>query len=186
MGNIRSQPAINGGVDRDLSKEGALMVEEISRGDIMEDFEFGLRFKPALNQESNSSEFSERIWNSSIGSNPATSGITVFSTTSTSSIPKAPSMQKAAAVRGFLGLSSIDGNTDHYGDQLKSDLSTTSSTEVTSMVKKEQSSKTEGQGSGDLLAVSSFSPLIATSSAEFRKKIVIVGDAPCGKKALLM
>jgi hypothetical protein len=54
------------------------------------------------------------------------------------------------------------------------------------MVKKEQSSKTEGQGSGDLLAVSSFSPLIATSSAEFRKKIVIVGDAPCGKKALLM
>jgi hypothetical protein len=187
MGNIRSQPAISDGVDRDLSEEGALMVEEISRGDIMEDFEFGLRFKSALTQESNSSEFSGRTWNSSIGSNPATSGITLFSTTSTLSIPKAPSMQEAAAVREFLGLSSIDGNTDYSEDRLESDLATTSSTEVTSMVKKEQSSKkTEGQGSGDLLAVSSVPLSIATLSTEFRRKIVIVGDASCEKKALLM
>jgi GTPase SAR1 family protein len=55
------------------------------------------------------------------------------------------------------------------------------------MVKKEQSSKkTEVQRSGDLLAVSSISLSIATSSTEFRRKIVIVGDASCGKKALLM
>jgi hypothetical protein len=96
-------------------------------------------------------------------------------------------MQEAAAVRGFLGLSSIGGNTDYSEDRLESDLATTSSTEVTSMVKKEQSSKkAEGQRIGDLLAVSSIPLSITTSSTEFRRKIVIVGDASCEKKALLM
>jgi hypothetical protein len=90
-------------------------------------------------------------------------------------------------MRGFPGLSSIDGNTDHYEDQLGSDLATTSSTEVTSMVRKEQSSKkTKGQGRGYLLTISSVPLSIATSSTESRRKIVIVGDAPCGKKAFLM
>lgn len=72
-------------------EEEERMLEEMTRGYIMDDFEFGLQSKSALPRESDSSGFSGRTWHSSIGSNPTTAG-TVLSTVaeSTPSIPEIP------------------------------------------------------------------------------------------------
>jgi len=59
---------------------------------VMDDFEFGLQSKSALPRESDSSGFSGRTWNSSIGSNPTTAG-TMLSTVSEAAVPKLPILQ---------------------------------------------------------------------------------------------
>lgn len=71
------------------SEEEERMLEEMTRGYIMDDFEFGLQSKSALPRESDSSGFSGRTWNSSIGSNPTTAG-TTLSTVSEAAMPKLP------------------------------------------------------------------------------------------------
>jgi hypothetical protein len=70
-------------------EEEERMLEEMTRGYVMDDFEFGLQSKSALPRESDSSGFSGRTWNSSIGSNPTTAG-TMLSTVNESTIPNVP------------------------------------------------------------------------------------------------
>ncbi|TVY40061.1 hypothetical protein LSUB1_G001856 [Lachnellula subtilissima] len=74
------------------SEEEERMLEEMTREYVMDDFEFGLQSKSALPRGSDSSEFSGRTWNSSIGSNPTTAG-TMLSTVAETSIPKLPILQ---------------------------------------------------------------------------------------------
>lgn len=59
-------------LDGDESEEEERMLEEMTRGYIMDDFEFDVQNKSALPRESDSSGFSARTWNSSLGSLPTT------------------------------------------------------------------------------------------------------------------
>lgn len=61
------------------SEEEERMLEEMTRGYVLDDFEFGLQSKSALPRESDSSGFSGRTWHSSLGSNPTTAGTTLSS-----------------------------------------------------------------------------------------------------------
>jgi len=79
--------------DGNESEEEERMLEEMTRGYVMEDFEFGLQSKSALPRESDSSGFSGRTWNSSIGSNPTTAGTTLSTVAGISLIPQIPTMQ---------------------------------------------------------------------------------------------
>lgn len=76
--------------DGNESEEEERMLEEMTRGYVMDDFEFGLQTKSALPRESDSSGFSGRTWNSSIGSNPTTSGTNLSTVAEKSTIPKMP------------------------------------------------------------------------------------------------
>ncbi|EKD13782.1 uncharacterized protein L3040_005601 [Drepanopeziza brunnea f. sp. 'multigermtubi'] len=77
------------------SEDEERMLEEMTRGYVMEDFEFGLQSKSALprERESDSSGFSGRTWNSSIGSNPTTAGTSLSTVTETSGPLQMPIMQ---------------------------------------------------------------------------------------------
>lgn len=77
------------------SEEEERMLEEMTRGFVMDDFEFGLQSKSALPRESDSSGFSGRTWNSSIGSNPTTAGTTLSTVTEASTIPQIPTIQQS-------------------------------------------------------------------------------------------
>jgi len=79
------------------SEEEERMLEEMTREYVMDDFEFGLQSKSALPRGSDSSEFSGRTWNSSIGSNPTTAG-TTLSTVAETSIPQIPTVQTKGSV----------------------------------------------------------------------------------------
>lgn len=70
--------------DGNESEEEERMLEEMTRGYVMDDFEFGLQSKSALPRESDSSGFSGRTWNSSIGSNPTTAGTALSTVAETS------------------------------------------------------------------------------------------------------
>ncbi|TAQ89418.1 hypothetical protein B7494_g2299 [Chlorociboria aeruginascens] len=74
------------------SDEEERMLEEMTRGYVMDDFEFGLQSKSALPRESDSSGFSGRTWNSSIGSNPTTAGTNLSTLTEGSVVPKIPTL----------------------------------------------------------------------------------------------
>lgn len=63
--------------DDDESEEEERLLEEMTKGYVMDDFEFGLQNKSTVPRESDSSGFSGRTWNSSIGSNPTTAGTTL-------------------------------------------------------------------------------------------------------------
>lgn len=78
------------------SDEEERMLEEMTREYVMDDFEFGLQSKSALPRGSDSSEFSGRTWNSSIGSNPTTAG-TTLSTVAETSVPKVPLLQTSTS-----------------------------------------------------------------------------------------
>lgn len=77
----------------DESEEEERMLEEMTRGYVMDDFEFGLQSKSALPRESDSSGFSGRTWHSSLGSNPTTGGTTMSTITEASLIPQLPMLQ---------------------------------------------------------------------------------------------
>ena len=79
--------------DGNESEEEERMLEEMTRGFVMDDFEFGLQSKSALPRESDSSGFSGRTWNSSIGSNPTTAGTTLSTVTEMSAMPQIPTIQ---------------------------------------------------------------------------------------------
>jgi hypothetical protein len=89
---LQKQQRQNGIGDEDYdgneSEEEERMLEEMTRGYVMDDFEFGLQSKSALPRESDSSGFSGRTWHSSIGSNPTTAG-TVLSTVA-ETLPQIP------------------------------------------------------------------------------------------------
>jgi len=78
--------------DGNDSDEEERMLEEMTRGYVLDDFEFGLQSKSALPRESDSSGFSGRTWHSSIGSNPTTAGTTLSTVTEASILPQIPSL----------------------------------------------------------------------------------------------
>lgn len=59
----------------DEAEEEERILEEMTRGYAMEEFEFGLQSKSALPRQSDSSSFSGRTWPSSLGSNTANTSI---------------------------------------------------------------------------------------------------------------
>jgi hypothetical protein len=89
------QSNIDDDYDGNESEEEERMLEEMTRGFVMDDFEFGLQSKSALPRESDSSGFSGRTWNSSIGSNPTTGGTTLSTVTEASSVPQVPTIQQS-------------------------------------------------------------------------------------------
>jgi hypothetical protein len=76
--------------DGNESEEEERMLEEMTRGYVLDDFEFGLQSKSALPRESDSSGFSGRTWHSSTGSNPTTAGTTLSTVAETFIIPDIP------------------------------------------------------------------------------------------------
>jgi hypothetical protein len=78
--------------DPNESEEEERMLDEMTKGYVLDDFEFGLQSKSALPRESDSSGFSGRTWNSSIGSNPTTAGTSLSTVAETSILPEMPSL----------------------------------------------------------------------------------------------
>jgi hypothetical protein len=91
--NQQRQQDIDDDYDANESEEEERMLEEMTRGYVMDDFEFGLQSKSALPRESDSSGFSGRTWNSSIGSNLTTAGTTLSTVTEASAMPQLPILQ---------------------------------------------------------------------------------------------
>lgn len=87
------KPDMEEDYDENESEEEERMLEEMTRGYVMEDFEFGLQSKSALPRESDSSGFSGRTWNSSIGSSLATTGTVLSTVAETSTIPQIPPLK---------------------------------------------------------------------------------------------
>lgn len=79
--------------DGNDSEEEERMLEEMTRGYVMDDFEFGLQSKSALPRESDSSGFSGRTWNSSIGSTPNTAGTSLTTVTEAAMTPHLHTMK---------------------------------------------------------------------------------------------
>jgi hypothetical protein len=79
--------------DANESEEEERMLEEMTRGYVMDDFEFGLQSKSALPRESDSSGFSGRTWNSSIGSNPTTAATSLSTVVGALAVPQLPPLQ---------------------------------------------------------------------------------------------
>lgn len=79
--------------DANESEEEERMLDEMTKGYVMDDFEFGLQSKSALPRESDSSGFSGRTWNSSIGSNPTTAGTMLSTVTEAAVMPHLPIIQ---------------------------------------------------------------------------------------------
>jgi len=90
--NATPQEAFESSYDGNDSDEEERMLEEMTRGYVLDDFEFGLQSKSALPRESDSSGFSGRTWHSSIGSNPTTAGTTLSTVTEASNMPQIPSL----------------------------------------------------------------------------------------------
>lgn len=78
---LERQDTVDDEFNGNESEEEERMLEEMTRGYVMDDFEFGLSSKSALPRESDSSGFSGRTWHSSIGSNPTTAGTTLSTVT---------------------------------------------------------------------------------------------------------
>lgn len=91
--NQQREDDIDDEYDENESEEEERMLEEMTRGYVMDDFEFGLQSKSALPRESDSSGFSGRTWNSSIGSNLTTAGTSLSTVAESSAIPQVPVLQ---------------------------------------------------------------------------------------------
>jgi hypothetical protein len=76
--------------DGNESEEEERMLEEMTRGYVMDDFEFGLQSKSAIPRESDSSGYSGRTWISSIGSNPTAAGTSLSTVTEMLDLPEMP------------------------------------------------------------------------------------------------
>ncbi|KAB8255883.1 hypothetical protein BDV32DRAFT_107408 [Aspergillus pseudonomiae] len=88
------------GVDLDYLDEEAeeeeRLLEEMTRGYIMDDFNFDLQSKSALPRQSDSSSFPGRTWESSAVSNTATPGATLSQLPEDSALPVVSAMAKQA------------------------------------------------------------------------------------------
>lgn len=75
----------------DEAEEEERLLEEMTKGYVMDDFEFDLQSKSALPRKSDSSGFSGQTWGSSRGSNATTAGHTSLTTVAeSSSLPSIP------------------------------------------------------------------------------------------------
>lgn len=87
--------------DPNESEEEERMLDEMTKGYVLDDFEFGLQSKSALPRESDSSGFSGRTWNSSIGSNPTTAGTSLSTVAETSIPPEMPPLLSKTPPPGY-------------------------------------------------------------------------------------
>ncbi|GAB1316345.1 hypothetical protein MFIFM68171_06555 [Madurella fahalii] len=76
--------------DGNDSEEEERLLEEMTRGNMIEDFAFGRQPRPPVPRESDSSGMTSRTWHSSMGSNPPTA-TTILTPVSEDSIPPHPS-----------------------------------------------------------------------------------------------
>lgn len=80
--------------DGNDSEEEERLLEEMTRGDVMDVFSFGIQPKPSVPRESDSSGVTNRTWHSSLASNPPTA--TTATTLSTvAELESLPSISKA-------------------------------------------------------------------------------------------
>lgn len=93
--NQQQEQDLNDDYDENESEEEERMLEEMTRGYVMDDFEFGLQSKSALPRESDSSGFSGRTWSSSLASNSnlTTAGTSLSTVAEFSAIPQVPILQ---------------------------------------------------------------------------------------------
>ncbi|KAI9762557.1 MAG: hypothetical protein M4579_000360 [Chaenotheca gracillima] len=76
------------------AEEEERMLEEMTRGFVMDDSEYDVQSKSALPRQSDSSGFSGRTWGSSIGSNPTTAATSLQTLPETQALPPlAPHLQ---------------------------------------------------------------------------------------------
>ncbi|KAI9676497.1 MAG: hypothetical protein M1817_000655 [Caeruleum heppii] len=78
--------------DDEEAEEEERMLEEMTRGYVMDDSEFDLQSKSALPRQSDSSGFSGRTWGSSTGSNPATASTSLQTLAEAPTLPSLPSV----------------------------------------------------------------------------------------------
>ncbi|KAI9762364.1 MAG: hypothetical protein M1835_008043 [Candelina submexicana] len=76
--------------DDSEAEEEERMLEEMTRGYNMDDFEFDLQSKSALPRQSDSSGFSGRTWESSTNTNPTTAGSSLQTVAETFTLPSLP------------------------------------------------------------------------------------------------
>jgi hypothetical protein len=81
----------------DEEEEEERMLEEMTRGYVLDDFEFDLQSKSALPRQSDSSSFSGRTGGSSIGSNPTTGGTSFRTLSEAPSLPTIPPKRQSKA-----------------------------------------------------------------------------------------
>lgn len=93
--NQQPEQDLDDDYDENESEEEERMLEEMTRGYVMDDFEFGLQSKSALPRESDSSGFSGRTWSSSLASNSnlTTAGTSLSTVAEFSAIPQVPILQ---------------------------------------------------------------------------------------------
>ncbi|KAI9818313.1 MAG: hypothetical protein M1832_004431 [Thelocarpon impressellum] len=75
----------------DEAEEEERMLEEMTRGFVMDESEYDLQSKSALPRQSDSSGFSGRTWGSSIGSNPTTAATSLQTLAEAPGMPSIPS-----------------------------------------------------------------------------------------------
>ncbi len=90
MQRVRSD-SVDLDYDDSEAEEEERMLEEMTRGYTMDDFEFDLQSKSALPRQSNSSGFSGRTGESSIISNPTTAGSSLQTVAEPLTLPSLPS-----------------------------------------------------------------------------------------------
>ncbi|EIT77405.1 hypothetical protein Ao3042_06382 [Aspergillus oryzae 3.042] len=83
-------------LDEEAEEEERLL-EEMTRGYIMDDFNFDLQSKSALPRQSDSSSFSGRAWESSAVSNTTTTGVMLSPLVEASALPEVSAMTKQVA-----------------------------------------------------------------------------------------
>ena len=79
----------------DEAEEEERMLEEMTRGFVMDDSEYDLQSKSALPRQSDSSGFSGRTWGSSIGSNPTTAATSLQTLAEAPVLPSLPSQMQS-------------------------------------------------------------------------------------------
>jgi hypothetical protein len=92
----QNQPSRTSGFfvgDDSEEEEEERMLDAVTKGYALDEFEFGLESKSALPRKSDSSSLSGRTWVSSIGSNPTTAGTQLSTVAEASNMPLMPPLQ---------------------------------------------------------------------------------------------
>lgn len=88
-GGVGTRDSIDSGVSDDEADEEERMLEEMTRGYVL-DSDYNIQSKSALPRQSDSSGFSGRTWGSSIGSNPTSAGTSMSMAAGAPALPSLP------------------------------------------------------------------------------------------------
>ncbi|MCJ1434820.1 hypothetical protein MMC27_004190 [Xylographa pallens] len=92
-----SSESVDADYDDDEAEEEERLLEEMTRGYILDDTEYEMQTKSALPRQSDSSGFSGRTWGSSIGSIPNTARTTLSTVAEASPLPDLPTQNLSKA-----------------------------------------------------------------------------------------